>query len=163
MKTKALFSFLVMAIVGNIIVPMIVLLLMAIFTPPLHAEEPQPTINVPCKVVDVYDGDTVTVRVTFDIRVRLLDCWAPEVKTKDKEEKARGIESRQRMKELAEGKQGLLVVPLSDADRLDDIFTFGRLLGRIYIEGNPQDVSSIMVRDGFATKTKQPKEMEVDP
>lgn len=125
--------------------------------------KPKPTINLPCRVVEVYDGDTVTVRVTMDVRVRLLDCWALEVKTRDKTEKQRGFESKQRMKELADGRHGLLVVPLSGVDRLDDVFTFGRILGRIYIEGNPDDVSSIMVRDGYATKTKQPKEKEVDP
>jgi len=128
---------------------------------PTFADDPQATINVPCKVTKVYDGDTVTVELKIKVRVRLLDCWAPEIRTKDAEEKRRGIESKQRMIELADGKHGVLVVPLSGVDRLDDIFTFGRLLGRIYIDG--EDVSAVMVRDGFATKTKTPKEMEVDP
>ena len=109
----------------------------------------------------MYDADTITVRVTLDIRVRLLDCWAPEIRTKDKAEKKRGLESTHRMIELADGRHGVLVVPLSGVDRLDGVFTFGRLLGRVYID--KQDISAIMVREGYATKTKTPKEMEVDP
>jgi len=42
-------------------------------------EQPKPELSVPCKITEVYDGDTVTVEVTLTARVRLLDCWAPEL------------------------------------------------------------------------------------
>jgi len=39
----------------------------------------------------VVDGDTITVELKIPVRVRLLDCWAPETRTKDAEEKKKGI------------------------------------------------------------------------
>jgi len=38
---------------------------------------------LPCAIVEVYDGDTITVRLTLDLRVRMLDCWTPEIRTRD--------------------------------------------------------------------------------
>ena len=49
--------------------------------------QPPLGLTAQCKVLDVYDGDTVTVEVRTIARVRLLDCWAPEVRTKDVAEK----------------------------------------------------------------------------
>lgn len=114
------------------------------------AQEPQ--IVVPCKVVDVYDGDTVTVRVTLDVRVRLLDCWSPEVKTKDATEKAYGIHARETLREMIDGRDATLIVPLN-GERLDDVFTFGRLLARLRVGG--LDVSEEMVRMGVADEVKR--------
>lgn len=113
-----------------------------------------PQLTVPCELVEVYDGDTVTVRLTLDVRVRLLDCWSPEVKTRDAVEKEYGIHSRETMKELLQGEQLLLEVPLSDVDRFDDLFTFGRLLARLKLVDSGLDASEEMVRMGTATESK---------
>lgn len=112
------------------------------------SQPPVPQVTVPCKVVDVYDGDTVTVEVRMRVRVRLLDCWAPEVKGG---EKAWGIQSKAVMARLADGKDAVLQVPLDGADRLDDVLTFGRVLGRISIDG--KDVSRAMCDEGAAFAT----------
>ena len=42
---------------------------------------------LPAKVVSVQDGDTITVEFSFRANIRLKDCWAPETRTKDEEEK----------------------------------------------------------------------------
>lgn len=112
-----------------------------------------PQIVVPCEVVEVYDGDTVTVRLTINVRVRLLDCWAPEVKTKDGTEKAYGIHARETLKELVDGEKCLLTVPLENVDRLDDVFTFGRVLGDLRLL-NGLDAADEMVRMGAAAREK---------
>ena len=110
---------------------------------PIQAPE-APCLTVPCRVVEVYDGDTVTVEVTIRARVRLTDCWAPEL------HEPGGIASKEYLQRLAEGKRGLLAVPLHE--RLDKSFSFGRLLGKVQVGGG--DCSAAQVAAGHATATK---------
>ena len=116
-----------------------------------------PHLVVPCQVVEVYDGDTVTVEFTLRARVRMLDCWAPEVRSRNADEKGRGLAAKEYLKQLAEGRRGVLTVPLQ-GERLDDLFTFGRLLGHIHLTGDDESLSEQMVREGHATTTKQKRE-----
>ncbi len=49
-----------------------------------------------CKVLDVYDGDTFTAAIPFagsiySVRVRMSGIDAPEIKTKDEDEKRRRV------------------------------------------------------------------------
>lgn len=116
------------------------------------ARSPQPAIITPCEIVEWYDGDTATVRLSLDIRVRLLDCWSPEVKTTDLEEKKRGIASRDYVRSrYPAGSDATLEIPLR-GERLDDVLTLGRVLGRIWVNG--RDVSSDQVESGYATREK---------
>lgn len=110
------------------------------------AQQPTPQFALPCKIVEVYDGDTVTVELTIKARIRLLDCWAPELRDTG------GKASRDAIKQF-EGKTGLLQVPLTGANRLDDVFTFGRVLGYVLVDG--KSISELQVTSGHATKEKQ--------
>lgn len=132
----------------NRILPLLGILLLCVC---VFGQAPQPGWVTTAKVIDVYDGDTVTVEIRKQLRVRLLDCWAPEVRTKDKSEKAAGIRSRDYLKGLIDQKDVILSVPARR--RIGDSFSFDRALGRIYIEG--QDVSVLQVEAGMATKEKQ--------
>lgn len=119
-----------------------------------HVErtQPEPSLVIPCELVEWYDGDTGTVRVSLDARVRLLDCWAPEVHTLNLDEKKRGIDSRDHLRtKFPAGSSGLLEIPLR-GERLDDVITLGRVLGRVWIDG--KDVSAEQVSAGHATPTK---------
>lgn len=134
---------------------------------------PKPAITVPCEVIEWHDGDTGTVRITLDVRVRLLDCWAPEVIARKlteaekklpkpqqqaiakaiQSEKQRGLDSTASLNAIAPvGAKGMLEVPLDGAERVDDVFTFGRLLGRVWFDG--KNVSALQVQSGHATATK---------
>lgn len=109
-------------------------------------------ISVPCEVVEVYDGDTMTVRVSVDLRVRLLDCWAPELKTRDAAEKVKGAAAMEHLRKLAPtGSKAQLTIPLN-GDRLDDILTLGRVLGRVSVDG--KDLSEQQVKAGHARVSK---------
>lgn len=112
----------------------------------LAGQPSQPHIVLPCKVVHVHDGDTLAVEVTLRANVRLLDCWAPELR------EAGGAESRVKLTELTSGKTGMLTIPLGNG--LGDSLSFGRVLGRIEIDG--KDVSEAMVASGYA-KERKPK------
>ena len=136
-------------------------------------DPPRAGLTMPCEVVEWHDGDTGTVRVTVDIRVRLLDCWAPEVhgrKLTEAElklskpdqaavisaiaaEKQRGFDSLKSVSQIAPvGSRGQLEIPFTGADRSDDLFTMGRVLGRVWIDG--KDVSAMQVDSGHATAVK---------
>lgn len=61
--------------------------------------------NCICKVLDVIDGDTLVVAMPYNnfvykVRVRLKDVYAPETRTRDDEEKRRGIACRERLVRL---------------------------------------------------------------
>lgn len=112
---------------------------------------PQPGWVTRAKVVEVYDGDTVTVEIRKRIRVRLLNCWAPEIRTRDEAEKAKGIAARDHLKDLIDQKEVILSIPARR--RIGDSFSFDRALGRIYLDG--KDVSQLMVESGHATRDKE--------
>lgn len=134
---------------------------------------PRSGLIVPCEIVEWHDGDTGTVRVSIDVRVRLLDCWAPETKgrglteaekklSKDEQksvlskiaaEKQRGIESLRSVSQIAPvGSRGQLEIPFAGVERSDDLFTLGRVLGRVWIDG--RDVSVLQVDSGHAKAVK---------
>ncbi len=107
-------------------------------------------------VIRIIDGDTIVVRSQIEYQVRLLDCWSPESRTKDLEEKRRGLIAKARMAELASDKSCRVFLPSSG--RVEDMVTMGRVLGRVWItdDGKPAtvDLSTVMVGEGLATKTK---------
>ena len=105
------------------------------------------------QVKKVIDGDTVDVTITRKIRVRLKDCWAPETRTRDSKEKQRGMASKKHLeKMLKKNKHVVLHIPGDKEGDIKDIFTFGRVVGYIFVD--EQDVSSEMVSVGHATRKK---------
>lgn len=106
------------------------------------------------KVVSVYDGDTLTVEVTRRMRVRLLDCWASEVRTRDQAEKVRGIAAREHLRTLLPVGSGV-VLQIPNHTDIGKSFTFGRVLGQVWTVGGSSSIAEQMVSAGHATKTKQ--------
>jgi len=109
---------------------------------------PQPRITMPCLVTEVVDGDTMTVELRIPMRVRLINCWAPEAR------KEGGSESKENLALLAEGRHGVVSVPLGEATRLDHVFTFGRVLGDVWIDGDDESVGQQQVSLGHAAIRK---------
>lgn len=122
------------------------------------AAPPSPGLVIDAIVVEVYDGDTITVQPLLpQARIRLLDCWAPEIRTRNAAEKVRGYESRDNLRELLPNSSRIrLHVPTTD--RLQDSLTLGRVLGRVWRDvdqdGVLDDVSRLQVVGGFATQHK---------
>tara|TARA_B100000029_G_scaffold486438_1_gene540789 strand:- start:877 stop:1320 length:444 start_codon:yes stop_codon:yes gene_type:complete len=133
--------------------------------PPLWArkkrmQQPPKGITTDVKLVRVIDGDTVDVEITRKVRVRLLDCYAPETRTTDREEKIRGYESKKYLHDMLtevfyndlasrKKKKITLFIPADEEGEIKDNFTFNRVLGRLFING--EDVSERMVEAGKAT------------
>lgn len=122
------------------------------------------TIDATC--VRVIDGDTIVCRTTLDYHVRLLDCWAPESRTRDAAEKQLGLRAKARMQELVAGKAVRVHLPSSSGD-LADAITLGRVLGRVWLMDGDRpagpDLSAAMVREGFAKREKPPNLVTGDP
>lgn len=109
---------------------------------------PSPQLVLPCKVISVYDGDTPTVTVSFIMKIRLKDCWAPEISGPQRE---KGLVSREKLKEMVLTKEGMLVVPLYDD--LGKSTNLSRIVGILYVDG--KNINTEMVRLGYATRTKE--------
>ena len=81
----------------------------------------------------VVDGDTIDVFLDlgFDIilkgRVRFHGMNAPESRTRDAEEKMRGLDAKTYVENWVEGHNGKIIIQTS----LDERGKFGRILGRI--------------------------------
>lgn len=120
---------------------------------PAHAEAPPLGWTTEARVLDVYDGDTITVEVRRVFRVRLLDCWAPEIRGGTAETKRAARSSRDHLRELLGGKTVRLHVPTTERGRVQDLFTFGRILAQVWI--GDTNAAQAQVEAGHATKTKE--------
>ena len=124
-------------------------------THPALADGPPPAgLTVPCRVTEIIDGDTIEVAVTIRLRVRLLDCWAPEIRTADPDEKRRGTASREHLRKIAADRDGILHVPAAGARRLGDLSTLSRTLGHVWVDGDARSLSARQVAARHATKRK---------
>ena len=120
----------------------------------IFADSPPPRgISTTAVVEEWYDGDTATVTLELQCKIRMLQCWAPEVRGSQRPE---GLKSKAHIQKLVpEGSRVRLFIPTTG--RLQDSLTFGRALGSMWIEnddGTFTNVSDQMVKDGFATKDK---------
>jgi len=104
------------------------------------------------KVTGVVDGDTIDVEldlgfnISYSQRVRLAGIDTPESRTKDKMEKALGLESKQRLKDVL-SKAELVVIRTELPDSSEK---YGRILGWIFIDGAEKSVNEALVADGYA-------------
>lgn len=134
----------------------------------LHPQEmPEPAWITPGRVLRVIDGDTLEVEIRRTIRVRMLDCWAPEStmdsrvpEERREAEKARGQASKQALHELATDREVIVRIPTSRSGDLSQSITLGRVLGEVWLTSDPREsLSEKQVAAKHATKTK-PEELK---
>ena len=113
-----------------------------------------------CEILRVVDGDTVDVSIDlgFDIsyksRVRLYGIDTPESRTRDKDEKARGLMSKEYLiDELSKGQ----VVIKTHKDKKGK---FGRVLGEMYV--GDRNINLMMVDDFLAVEYKGQSKKEIE-
>lgn len=104
------------------------------------------------KVTGVVDGDTIDVEldlgfnISYSQRVRLAGIDTPESRTKDKKEKALGLESKQRLKNVLAKAQVIVIrTELPDSSE-----KYGRILGWLFVDGVEKSVNEALVADGYA-------------
>ena len=109
----------------------------------------------PLKIVD---GDTIDAEIDlgFDIkvkkRVRFMGINAPETRTRDLEEKAKGLAAKDRVKQLLDGCKNITL-------KSHGIGKFGRCLGELHldtIDGQEKltlvSLNELLINEGHATK-----------
>ena len=107
------------------------------------------------KVSRVVDGDTIDVVLDlgFDVslkaRVRFFGIDAPESRTRDAEEKMRGLESKAYVENWIDGHDNKIIIETS----LDERGKFGRILGRVLCPDDECDcLNDDMVEYGYASE-----------
>lgn len=108
------------------------------------------------KVVDVYDGDTVTIakRISengpvYKFKCRLIGIDTPELRSRNAKEKALAVKAKEFLRVLVLDK-----VVLAKFDKFDK---YGRLLVWLYV--NDEDVASKVIDAGFAREYHGGKRM----
>ena len=102
------------------------------------------------KVLKIIDGDTIDVILDlgFDIlhksRVRLFGIDTPESRTRDKEEKQRGLISKKYLTEAIKKGNKLTI----KTHKGSETGKFGRILGEVFVDG--KNINLQMTMDGYA-------------
>ena len=103
------------------------------------------------KLDRVIDGDTINANIDlgFDItihkRIRLTGIDTPESRTRDLEEKARGLASKARLVELLG--EGNFILESREVGK------FGRVLGTIYtVAEDSININDTLVEEGYAVE-----------
>ena len=106
-----------------------------------------------CKLERVVDGDTIDVKIDlgFDIhhsaRVRMMGIDTPESRTRNLAEKALGLASKARLKELLKGKKIKLATSKEGKGK------FGRVLADVITidkEGSEINCNNQLIKEGHA-------------
>ena len=101
----------------------------------------------------VVDGDTVDVtldlgfNIMYNSRIRLLGIDTPESRTRDLEEKKRGLAAKDRVKELCPVGSSVILKTTKDGRG-----KFGRILGEIFVSGVVQSINQLLVEEGHAVE-----------
>ncbi len=100
-----------------------------------------------CKVIDVYDGDTVTIIFPFSgshykDKCRLFGIDTPELRTKNTEEKVAGIAARDWLRERILNK--VIWIEFKGKDK------YGRFMGNLYEKKDGESINMILVQNGMA-------------
>ena len=103
-----------------------------------------------CKLVRVVDGDTADVLIDlgFDtwrksrLRFKGVDTW--EKRTRDKEEKVKGIAASAFTQKYLEMNKGNFVIQSYGKGK------YGRVLAEIFIEGEEKSLNQLLIENGHA-------------
>jgi len=107
--------------------------------------------NYSAKLVRVVDGDTcdALIDLGFDtwvkkrIRFKGVDTW--ESRTRNKEEKVKGLAAKAYTKDLLENSdEGKFVLKSYGVGK------YGRVLAELYVKGHEQSVNQLLIENGHA-------------
>lgn len=111
-------------------------------------------IQSKCKVIDVYDADTITIIIPFNdklykVKCRLLGIDSAEKRTKNKDEKKVSLEATEWLSNLIKDKE--IWVKCGDWGKYG-----GRMLGTIYMDykdiEKDNSINNRIVEEGYAYK-----------
>ena len=102
------------------------------------------------ELIKVVDGDTIDcyIDLGFDIKIKKrvrymgIDTW--ESRTRDLEEKKKGLEAKAYTLEMLSRNDGKFKV------KSHGVGKYGRLLGEIFIEGEEKSLNELLIENGHA-------------
>tara|TARA_Y100000004_G_C8683543_1_gene314389 strand:+ start:37 stop:387 length:351 start_codon:yes stop_codon:yes gene_type:complete len=103
-------------------------------------------------VVKVVDGDTIDAMVDLGfgtwkkVRIRMYGINAPESRTRDLEEKKKGLAAKSRLVELLEEVDNKFILVSHGVGK------FGRCLGEIFLDKNSDSVNNLLISEGHGTE-----------
>ena len=103
-------------------------------------------------VTKVVDGDTIDAMVDLGfgtwkkVRIRMHGINAPESRTRNLEEKKKGLAAKARLIEMLEENENHFIL-LSHG-----VGKFGRCLGEIYIKGHNTSLNKQLISEGHGTE-----------
>lgn len=104
------------------------------------------------EITKVVDGDTIDVvidlgfSIFYSSRVRLAGIDTPESRTRDKQEKALGMESKKYLADRIKSAKSIVI----KTEKLDSSEKYGRILGWLYLDGKEESINYEMVDKGYA-------------
>jgi micrococcal nuclease len=105
------------------------------------------------QLLKVVDGDTIDASILilgFDIsltkRIRLAGIDTPESRTRNLEEKALGLESKEWLKKALEGAKDILI----KTELPDSTEKYGRIIGHLFINDQETSLNNQMIDEGYA-------------
>lgn len=105
-----------------------------------------------CEVTKIVDGDTLDVEIDLGFstkltkqRIRMLGIDTPESRTRDLEEKSRGLLSKKFL-------TGICPVGSRIRLRSHGKGKFGRILGEIFTEEDDESINKQMCNEGYAVE-----------
>tara|TARA_R100001377_G_scaffold85347_1_gene71773 strand:+ start:2740 stop:3189 length:450 start_codon:yes stop_codon:yes gene_type:complete len=126
-----------------------------------------------CKILRVVDGDTVDVDIDLGFgiwmhkeRVRMMGIDTPESRTRDLVEKAFGLASKERLKDLLPVGSKQILKTQIDKSGEDAKGKFGRILGDFLVYYPPADCETgctrILINEGYAVEYMGGSKKEVE-
>ena len=103
-------------------------------------------------VVKVVDGDTIDAMVDLGfgtwkkVRIRMHGINAPESRTRNLEEKKKGLAAKARLIEMLEENENHFILISHGVGK------FGRCLGEIYIKGHNTSLNKQLISEGHGTE-----------
>ena len=109
--------------------------------------------NYKISLLRIVDGDTIDAEIDlgFDVkikkRIRFMGINAPESRTRDAEEKVKGLAAKKRVTELLEDAQTVTV-------KSHGVGKFGRCLGELTLTQAGQEINlnELLISEGHATE-----------
>ena len=103
-------------------------------------------------VIKVVDGDTIDAMVDLGfgtwkkVRIRMHGINAPESRTRNLEEKKKGLAAKARLIEMLEENEKHFILISHGVGK------FGRCLGEIYIKGHNTSLNKQLISEGHGTE-----------
>jgi endonuclease YncB( thermonuclease family) len=104
-------------------------------------------------VTKIHDGDTISVSVTRNYNIRLLDCWAPEIVGKEKQ---LGLQSKAALESMLHIGDAVTIEIPTKNNQPETSFdrTLAYILKDINGDGSVENISLEMVKRGHAKNKK---------